>query len=385
MSEREFEHYLTLLGSMLRLRPEQRAEIAEELQQHLDERLDDLQAAGLSRDEAIQQALSEFGDAAGLAAQFSSVSRRRYRRWMMRAATASVTTAFMVLLLFVSFWPTGGRIEWAPPTTAQDETPPAIENSTNSANPFGANSNDFFGANSTSSIASTKTVSSCREAKNAETRRAIETIPALELEGLSIAGLANELGSLLPHGCLVDRKSLEENGIDPDAGDIQWHLPNASLGTMLEIALDEMELTYQIRDGIMVITSSEAAQDDLSLVIYDAEFLFGSFVIVEQNLAEDVVRQLVNSRPLGQPAGDVDALRISVERFMEKYGPRLEEQRFNRVANLIQSQVDPESWEENGGTGTISSVGTRLVARQTERTHRKIRKLLDDLAATHDK
>ena len=48
MSEREFEHYLSLLGSLLRLRGGQRAEIAEELRQHLDERLADLQAAGLS-------------------------------------------------------------------------------------------------------------------------------------------------------------------------------------------------------------------------------------------------------------------------------------------------------------------------------------------------
>jgi hypothetical protein len=377
MSEREFEHYLTLLGSMLRLRPEQRAEIAEELQQHLDERLDDLQAAGLSRDEAIQQALAEFGDAAGLAAQFSSVSRRRYRRWMMRAATASVTTAFMVIVLFVSFWPMGGRVPLAQPMTAQDTVPPTVENSADAGDPFAKSASP--------ALDSATTVSSTREAKNAETRRMIETIEAPELNGMSISDLANELGLILPHGCLVDRKSLEENGVDPDAGDIQWHLTNASLGTMLEIALDEMELTYQIRDGIMIITSSEAAREDLSLVIYDAEFLFGSFVIVEQNLAEDVVRQLVNSRPLGQPAGDIDALRISVERFMEKYGPREEEQRFNRVANLIQSQIDPNSWEENGGAGTISSVGTRLVARQTERAHRKIRKLLDDLAATNDK
>jgi hypothetical protein len=377
MSEREFEHYLTLLGSMLRLRPEQRAEIAEELQQHLDERLQDLQAAGLSREDAIQQALAEFGDAAGLAAQFSSVSRRRYRRWMMRAATASVTSAFMVLVLFVSFWPTGGRIELALPTTAQDTNPPASESPVESSDPFTTEAD----------LPTTKTKSTVtsREAKNADTRVQLETESAIELRNASLSDLSLMLAERLQHGCLLDYRRMEEEGVDRESGNLNWNLTNASLGTMLETLLDEVQLTYQIRDGILVITSQSAADDDLSLVIYDAEVLFSSAVVVvrnEANPVEEMLLQLVQQSSVGEKV-DLDSLRASIDRLSEKFGSQQARMRFNQVADLIETQVDPNSWEVNGGVASISSVGNRLIVRQTERTHRKIRKLLDDLAATN--
>ncbi len=57
MSEREFEIYLSLLSRFLRLKPDQRGEIADELRDHLAERLEELTAEGLSREEAIQRAL----------------------------------------------------------------------------------------------------------------------------------------------------------------------------------------------------------------------------------------------------------------------------------------------------------------------------------------
>ncbi len=377
MSEREFEHYLTLLGSMLRLRPEQRAEIAEELQQHLDERLQDLQAAGLSREDAIQQALAEFGDAAGLAAQFSSVSRRRYRRWMMRAATASVTSAFMVLVLFVSFWPTGGRIELALPTTAQDTNPPASESPVASVDPFTTEAD--------LPTTKTKSTSTSREAKNADTRIQLETTAAFEMQEASLSDLSSMLAERLQHGCLLDHRRMEEEGVDRESGNLNWNLTNASLGTMLETLLDEMQLTYQIRDGILVITSQSAADDDLSLVIYDAEVLFSSVVVVvrnESNPVEEMLLQLVQqSSDLGKI--ELDSLQASIDRLSEKFGSQQARMRFNQVADLIETQVDPNSWEVNGGVASISSVGNRLIVRQTERTHRKIRKLLDDLAATN--
>lgn len=397
MSEREFEHYLTLLGSLLRLRPEQRAEIAEELQQHLDERLVDLQAEGMSRADAIQQALAEFGDAAGLAAQFSSVSQRRYRRWMMRAATASVTSAFMVLVMFVSFWPTGGRIQLAPPITAQDAKP------SDPAAPAGAQDpNDPFANNglTLNNTAHAGGAPLSREARNASTRLILENRNAsLRLNGASISELCDRLSENIEYGCRLDENSLQESGIDIESSNLTWPHENSSLATMLEILLDELDLTYQIRDGILVITTKDVAEQELSLVIYQADTLFASVVVSQEYSALPVVRQLAALRQQGIGGGlgigggamggglpldaDLDLLRQSIEKFVENHGPNDEQIRFSEVANLVMTQVDPDSWEENGGMATISCVGKKLVVRQTERTHRKIRKLLDDLGASH--
>ncbi len=53
MSEDEFELYLRLLGKFLRLKPGQRAEISDELRDHLESRLDELTQSGLDRTAAI--------------------------------------------------------------------------------------------------------------------------------------------------------------------------------------------------------------------------------------------------------------------------------------------------------------------------------------------
>ena len=70
MSEHEFELYLRLLGKFLRLTPGQQADVADELRDHLEARLEELSRGGLSRDDAIRLALDEFGDAAHLADHF---------------------------------------------------------------------------------------------------------------------------------------------------------------------------------------------------------------------------------------------------------------------------------------------------------------------------
>ena len=57
MSEKEFQLYLSLLGRFLRLRPGQRREIADELRDHLEERLEEISCQGFSRDEAVRRAL----------------------------------------------------------------------------------------------------------------------------------------------------------------------------------------------------------------------------------------------------------------------------------------------------------------------------------------
>src|SRR6185369_7063618 len=105
MSESEFELYLELLGKFLRLRPGQRVEIADELRDHLEARLEELSRGGLSRAEAVRRALDEFGDAACLADHFSQLARERKKRFLMRCTLGTVSAAALVLIVVTSLWP----------------------------------------------------------------------------------------------------------------------------------------------------------------------------------------------------------------------------------------------------------------------------------------
>ena len=121
MPEREFELYLDLLGKLLKLSPEQKSSISDELRDHLEERFEELVQSGQSRDDAIRQALDEFGDAAGLAVDFTKVSPKKIRRAIMR--TTAVTTAVTALaaFLFVYFGPGKGGTEGPGGTIARAE------------------------------------------------------------------------------------------------------------------------------------------------------------------------------------------------------------------------------------------------------------------------
>ncbi|MCH7686425.1 MAG: hypothetical protein IH899_07055 [Planctomycetes bacterium] len=121
MSEREFELYLSLLSRFLRLNPNQREEIADELRDHLAERLEELTAEGLSREDAIHRALSEFGDAADLAAHFTHIANRRKRRLIMRCTVGTVVTTAAVILIATAFWPQNPAVNLPPQLVAQDQ------------------------------------------------------------------------------------------------------------------------------------------------------------------------------------------------------------------------------------------------------------------------
>src|SRR6478672_9351083 len=105
MSDREFENYLALLTRLLRLNRQQSEALSAELRSHMEDRLDELITSGISHNEAVRQALTEFGDAAGLAHHFSDVSINRKRRWVVRTMTFSLAAAFLFALSLIAFWP----------------------------------------------------------------------------------------------------------------------------------------------------------------------------------------------------------------------------------------------------------------------------------------
>src|SRR5262245_12300720 len=105
MTNNEFDNYLTLLSSLLQIRGEQREAIAKELRAHMEDRLDELLAQGIERDDAVRIALADFGDAAGLAADFSSLSRNRRRRWMMKVTSFSMAVLVLLTVGLIAIWP----------------------------------------------------------------------------------------------------------------------------------------------------------------------------------------------------------------------------------------------------------------------------------------
>ncbi len=389
MSDREFETYLKLLSSLLRLNPKQRQEIAAELRQHLEERVEDLRESGVSHSEAIAMALEEFGDVAGLAAEFSRIGKQKYRRWMMRIATVSVTAAFMVILLFVSQWPEGGRVALVPSSGGQEvEDPARVATTTDSvrdnSDPFGgAAAGNPFDANRPTPESERARQRSVAE-KDQITRRRLEEPCNLEISGATINELVDRLNPELPFSALVDVKALEEEGIDGGSGDIKWQWPDHGIATMLELIGEPLGLTYMIRDGILVITTKTKAEDVLTTVVYDGH----AFIMTDWNKGgvnmdfEDIDAALQSGQEDAAESskGVVDLQDLLNRTSMD--GQREMALRRQKLREVLIAMVEPLSWEVNGGpTGTtIAIMESKIIVRTTEYVQRRVAQMLETLA-----
>ena len=56
-----------------------------------------------------------------------------------------------------------------------------------------------------------------------------------------------------------------------------------------------------------------------------------------------------------------------------------EELKAEQLMGIVTTAVDPDSWQEMGGIGTIGEYNGLIVVRQTARTHTKVEKVLDML------
>src|SRR5262249_35987350 len=110
----------------LRLKAPQRAEIADELRDHLEARLQELAARGMAREEAIRAALEEFGDAAELANHFTQVAHIRTRRLIMRYTIGTVLALSLAIVVATAFWPAGPQAPVPVKVIAQTQSAPAV-------------------------------------------------------------------------------------------------------------------------------------------------------------------------------------------------------------------------------------------------------------------
>src|SRR5688500_4437617 len=105
MAEHEFERFLEVLSKLLKLSSKETAAVADEICDHLEERYTELVALGISRDDAVKQALDEFDDAGEFAAKLNQLVRQRTRRRVMTGALTTAAASALAILMTTAFWP----------------------------------------------------------------------------------------------------------------------------------------------------------------------------------------------------------------------------------------------------------------------------------------
>jgi hypothetical protein len=139
----------------------------------------------------------------------------------------------------------------------------------------------------------------------------------------------------------LDFRALEDVNIGTDTP-ITKSIQNVTFRSALNLVLRDLDLTWVIRDEVLMITTPEEAELQLITRVYDV----GKLVTVQ----------------------DQDGRQW---------------QDFDSLIRAITPTVAPESWADVGGPGTIAPLEYRgavvLIVRQTHEVHAQLVKLLEEL------
>lgn len=382
MDNREFENYLTLLSSLLQIRGEQREAIARELQAHLEDRLDDLLARGMDRDEAVKLALSEFGDAAGLAANFSLLVRNRRRRWLVKMTSFSTAALVLLALGVIAIWPEHRPGPAPARAVAQNQGAPKDKGSGQPSVPGGdaAAENPF-------AIGGEGTLND--KLSQRLTAEFIDTPLKDVLQFLSDQSNVQ---------IFLNRKMIENEGLSLD-DPVTINLKNVRLDMLLDLALEQASgnsLAYVERDGILIVSTQANLEGASEVRVYNCrDLLSDGFKNDAGKAAVGITGEgipgipgggLGGAMPAGAaapgPAGGPPGMVGGFGGGMGGMGggemaPLTEsQQRAESLKQLIQTAVKPASWSEVGGIGTISEYNGLIVINHDAKTHKQVENVL---------
>jgi len=351
MHDPEFETYLDLLSRFLRLSGRQREEIRRELRAHLDEALQEANERGEPAHAALRRVLSDFGDAAALAARFQYSHRRR--RWIMNATLSAACIAF-ALVTTTFFDPQTQRADAArlPGSVAE--------------------------------------VVSSQSNQDVQIRAALQRVIAdVQLNDQPLEQALQWLASTMSVNVHIQWNLLQNAGVNRDTI-INCKVKGLSVERVLRLVFDEIDggISYAVQDGVLLISTPEQLRKHLKTEVYDVRELIA---MTEMNAAAQKRRaQAATAKERTDNAATQIEPRVAAEGANSVYSGKSavaqtaddEFPASRRVVELVTKMVSPDTWDVNGGTASIEEFNGVLVIRQYDMVHQQVRELLDSLRST---
>ncbi|WP_417388085.1 hypothetical protein [Gimesia sp.] len=189
-----------------------------------------------------------------------------------------------------------------------------------------------------------------------KTWKALQQPISLTMEEMPLSEVLREISRRSGINLFLDSFGLEEVGLTPRTP-VTIEVKGIKSKSVLNLLLEPLDLAYVMRDEVVVITSRTRS-------------------LGKPYVASYPVADLAVPIPL---AGPVPA----DETASAANTPAID---FESLIDLIQSTVDPDSWETVGGNGSIRphAASQSLVIRQTSQTHQRIEDLLTRLRRLQD-
>ncbi|MGM0487018.1 MAG: hypothetical protein ACQESR_09690 [Planctomycetota bacterium] len=158
-----------------------------------------------------------------------------------------------------------------------------------------------------------------------EISKALDHEIMLDFDDAPLSEIVDYLETLREIPVVIDHRALDNVGLGPDTP-ISCGLKGISLRSALALLLSRLDLDYVIHHEVLMITTEEAARSHLDPRLY----------------------------------------------LIEDLNP-------DRLVELITDVIAPETWQEVGGTGTITALEGGLVIAQTDQIHAQIADFIQTL------
>lgn len=188
------------------------------------------------------------------------------------------------------------------------------------------------------------------------TWKALQQPISLTMEEMPLSEVLRAISRRSGINIFLDSLGLQEVGLTPKTP-VTIEVKGIKAKSTLNLLLEPLDLAYIIRDEVVVITSRTRSLGKPYVVSYPVA-----------DLAVPV--PLAGPVPADETASAANTPAIDFESFID----------------LIQSTVDPDSWETVGGNGSIRphAASQCLVIRQTSQTHQRIEDLFTELRRQQD-
>lgn len=184
-------------------------------------------------------------------------------------------------------------------------------------------------------------------AAHARIRRALDQPVQLHFVDSPLSEVVDFLKTTAAIPIVIDKRALDDVGLGSDTP-VTFSVDGITLRSALRLLLHDLELTYVVRDEVLLITTPEAAETEVETRLYGVS-----------EFAQELEPQILVTSPAN---------------------------RYQLLEQVLKTVIAPESWSDVGGVGSIApfSQWGFLAISQTEESHEQIEAMLATLARARD-
>lgn len=220
----------------------------------------------------------------------------------------------------------------------------------------------------------------------AETEAKLEQFLSAESADQPLSEYFSWVGDRLKIQVLFDVRALTEATIDPATTPVGLTLKNVRTKTLLNLILGQHSLCYIVRDGILIVTTTDKANCELITRVYDCRD-----ILKADPKASSTEKQGSNGVAIRQSDYETEepkpGNRQSIFQLVQASPPVLAPAKqsqastpADKLIDVICTTIAVPTWSSVGGQGTICEYNGLLVVSQTQDVQRQVADLLEQIA-----